>query len=108
LERTGWICPICGKGISPYEKQCPCGERAEVLRNKNVRDDEELEETPARLRKFKPPWPCPGPVPWPGDNYDPDETITISKTHLDPEDFHDYETVSDRTKPIDKGKRGRS
>lgn len=21
---TGWICPICGKGVSPWRDNCPC------------------------------------------------------------------------------------
>ena len=20
----GWICPVCGRGLSPYTAQCPC------------------------------------------------------------------------------------
>lgn len=20
----GWICPVCGRGLSPYTSQCPC------------------------------------------------------------------------------------
>jgi hypothetical protein len=23
---TGWICPKCGRGVSPFEKVCPCGD----------------------------------------------------------------------------------
>ncbi len=21
---VGWMCPVCGAGVSPYEKKCPC------------------------------------------------------------------------------------
>ena len=21
---TGWICPVCGRGLSPWTTQCPC------------------------------------------------------------------------------------
>jgi len=21
---TGWICPVCGRGLSPYTSFCPC------------------------------------------------------------------------------------
>jgi len=23
-KKTGWICPICGGGVSPYIDKCPC------------------------------------------------------------------------------------
>ena len=24
LTPTGWICPVCGRGCSPWESTCPC------------------------------------------------------------------------------------
>lgn len=23
-KMTGWICPVCGRGVSPYTAVCPC------------------------------------------------------------------------------------
>lgn len=23
-KMTGWICPVCGRGLSPYTSCCPC------------------------------------------------------------------------------------
>jgi hypothetical protein len=23
-KMTGWICPVCGRGLSPYTSMCPC------------------------------------------------------------------------------------
>jgi len=23
-EIRGWICPVCGRGLSPYTQMCPC------------------------------------------------------------------------------------
>jgi len=25
-DNIGWICPICGRGVAPTEKTCPCKE----------------------------------------------------------------------------------
>ena len=25
--KTGWICPICGRGMSPYESYCNCNSK---------------------------------------------------------------------------------
>lgn len=24
LKPIGWICPVCGRGVSPFESSCPC------------------------------------------------------------------------------------
>ena len=24
IGMSGWICPVCGRGLSPYTSQCPC------------------------------------------------------------------------------------
>jgi len=24
VAAEGWICPVCGKGVAPTEKRCPC------------------------------------------------------------------------------------
>lgn len=29
--QTGWICPVCGNGVAPSEKQCPHGSKAQEL-----------------------------------------------------------------------------
>ena len=26
MNNTGWICPICGRGVAPTEKYCNCKE----------------------------------------------------------------------------------
>jgi len=26
----GWICPVCGRGLSPYTTSCPCTEKWEI------------------------------------------------------------------------------
>ena len=25
-KMTGWICPVCGRGLSPFTSVCPCKE----------------------------------------------------------------------------------
>lgn len=25
-KMTGWICPVCGRGLSPYTYVCPCND----------------------------------------------------------------------------------
>jgi hypothetical protein len=27
---TGWICPVCGRGLSPYTSSCPCAINREI------------------------------------------------------------------------------
>lgn len=29
-KMVGWICPICGRGVSPYTTVCPCKEYGKV------------------------------------------------------------------------------
>jgi len=29
-QLTGWICPICGRGCSPYSTFCPCNVKYEI------------------------------------------------------------------------------
>ena len=24
IKMRGWICPVCGRGVSPYTNVCPC------------------------------------------------------------------------------------
>ena len=24
LSKEGWVCPICGRGLSPWTSECPC------------------------------------------------------------------------------------
>ena len=26
----GWICPVCGRGLSPLARSCPCADKWEV------------------------------------------------------------------------------
>ena len=26
----GWVCPVCGRGLSPFTRVCPCQDRWEV------------------------------------------------------------------------------
>lgn len=26
----GWICPVCGRGLSPYTTECPCNIKREI------------------------------------------------------------------------------
>ena len=26
----GWICPVCGRGLSPYTSICPCKDKWEI------------------------------------------------------------------------------
>jgi len=28
---AGWICPVCGRGLSPYTNFCPCKEWGEMI-----------------------------------------------------------------------------
>ena len=27
---TGWVCPVCGAGLSPYQSMCPCKQKWEI------------------------------------------------------------------------------
>ena len=40
IELHGWICPKCGRTLSPYTAVCPCGDKWEVTCEevKNERD----------------------------------------------------------------------
>lgn len=29
-SQVGWICPICGRGLSPYTNCCPCKVSSEI------------------------------------------------------------------------------
>ena len=26
----GWVCPVCGRGLSPWTRSCPCADRWEL------------------------------------------------------------------------------
>ena len=29
--KTGWICPVCGRGMSPYESYCNCNSKESAV-----------------------------------------------------------------------------
>ena len=29
-EQSGWICPVCGRGLAPWVSVCPCNDKYEV------------------------------------------------------------------------------
>lgn len=29
-KMTGWICPVCGRGLSPFTRVCPCNDKWEI------------------------------------------------------------------------------
>lgn len=29
-KQTGWICPVCGRGLSPFTSVCPCKDKWEI------------------------------------------------------------------------------
>lgn len=30
-DNIGWICPVCGRGVAPSEKTCPCKEEYKYI-----------------------------------------------------------------------------
>jgi predicted amidophosphoribosyltransferase len=32
-NQTGWICPVCGKGVAPNQLWCPCKSAYEITAN---------------------------------------------------------------------------
>lgn len=29
-KMVGWICPVCGRGLSPFTRVCPCQDKLEI------------------------------------------------------------------------------
>jgi len=49
----GWICPVCGKGNSPYSTQCPCEPSRDIITGTTHPNLSNVTEEEARLIQQK-------------------------------------------------------
>ena len=48
--KTGWICPVCGRGLSPYTSFCPCKkDKKQVLNTIPTENDFSLDKYMKRM-----------------------------------------------------------
>jgi hypothetical protein len=44
VEQKGWICPVCGRGLSPWTSFCPCQSDTKITYGTGTGGDVDLSE----------------------------------------------------------------